>query len=1149
MSKKTLSAEAEKQAKQPKLQYPAVFEGMTPPKELWRSRRIGTHEEVLFNGKKLKGTMHVCGRGSKTAQVMFVSPAAFREEVFTQFASEPHMLAGPAGNLFQRMLYRCGFKEEEWYYTAVCKYNVPKLKPSPADIRWNAAILEDEIRTIKPKLIVCCGKLPFDHLFKTKFKLHEIQGGFFRSEEYDCLLYAMDTLLTPLMKPEYQERAMVDLKEIRKCLDEMNGISVVKIPQQYETIDTAQKLQNWMDDLENGIKSNKLHRLAVDCEWHGQTAWADTGKLRSIQAAWKPGFAAFLRLCAPVKGEVQYVFDKPLPVVREIISPVFNSPKVKFIGHNIHADMAWMDEHLDIDVYNRTEFDTLFAQHTLNEYADLKLERCAVQYTDLGRYDIELLLWKKKNKLASEDGYGLIPDEIVIPYGCRDVDATLRVFPILAKKLMQEKLWTYYNTLILPFVSDGFYELMSTGIPIDRDYLDEMRHTYTHHGGVLQQEFRNAVKREADMFLHAWLRKQAPASGRTPTQATQSFLEMLKLQKDGKPSEARAVFESYAKDTKSFSSGFAIFSHWSEADGFNPSSTDHMRRWLFDVKRFQPLKTTKKDGIQMAWDRVLTLSPEKQAEYTPAADKQSVKVFASKDKLVAQLEELKSVQNITKAFLKEPDEDGTENGLHFWIQSDMRVHANFALTETARPRAWNPNILNWPKAITKPIEKAFERINIITVKSEAHKSGAEVDAKQVEALRVLSDGGAKDKDRKEAMTGLLAAGHGEAAIESFVRLISKPISVRSSARAPEGCALLDMDLKTAEVVGLAELSGDQNLQRVLYEPDTQFARIDKDDPKKAKRICYNDNVNLPEAARDASLLIALDDPRILRDASGQILHPKRDVHWEMAEEVAGKARESLEERLYRDGCGKVGNFCLLHSSRVLTHRGEVAIQEVQLTDLLWDGVEWVSHEGVVCNGTKLTHCYQGLWATDNHEVWIDNGNKVLFGDALRNGWNLLRVAAPDAAAKSGTLDSPTGDARAAAKAGCQDGEAQVGLVYDILNVGPRHRFTCSGVLVSNSIPYGATATLLERMIEANTGIKPPDGTGQKMIDTHANRYPTATDFQLRMERCIEDPGFYRSVSGRVRHFFYTNLGDVHGLQPYTLEGILSPLKRQARNFP
>ena len=338
----------------------------------------------------------------------------------------------------------------------------------------------------------------------------------------------------------------------------------------------------------------------------------------------------------------------------------------------------------------------------------------------------------------------------------------------------------------------------------------------------------------------------------------------------------------------------------------------------------------------------------------------------------------------------------------------MRVHANFALTETGRNRSWQPNILNWPKAITKPIERAFERINILAVKSEAHKNGAEVNAEQVKALRLLSDGTTKDKDRTDAMNKLLSAGHEAAAIDSFVRLVSKPISVRSAACAPEGHALVDMDLKTAEIVSLAYLSGDQNLMRVLTEPDLQFARVDKDNPKKAKRICYNDNVRLPESARDASLLIGMDDPSILRDAQGQIMHPLRDMHWELTEATAGKPRELLSEDTDRSGIGKVGNF---------------------------------------------------------------------------------------------------------------------------------------------SVPYGATGTLLERMIEANTGVKPPEGTGDKMILAHAEAYPTATDFQLRMERCIEDPGFYRSISGRVRHFFYTNLGDLSDLKDYTREGILSPLKRQARNFP
>ena len=988
MTEPTLPEESGKTKKAPSL-YPECFEGLTPPKSLWKSKRIGTKETVVEyrNGgnRKSIGVQHVCGRGCKTAQVMFISSSVYREEEMTQYSSEPSMLKGPAGNLFMRMLYRTGFQDEDWYYTALCKYNVPKLKPTSQDIRWNEAILDDEIRTIKPKLIVCCGKIPFDHIFKVKFKLHEIQGGFFRSETYDCLLYPMDSLLTPLMKPEYQERMFVDLKEVKKCLNEIRGHGVPKLATHYDTIDTADKLQNWMDVLDAGIKDSTINRLSVDCEWHGKTAWG--GQLRSFQGAWLPGHAACLRLCAPVKKQVTYVFDQPIQVVREIIKPVLNNPKLKFIGHNIHADMAWMDEHLELDVFGRSEFDTLFAQHTLNEYADLKLERCAVQFTDLGRYDLDLLVWKKKNKVDTEEGYGLIPDDIIIPYSMRDVDAVIRMHPILAKKLMQEKLWKYYNDLVLPFVSDGFYELMSTGIPIDREYLDEMRETYAHHGGMLLGEFRNALQREADMFMHAWLRKQSVARGGALSHGTDAFLQMLGYRKEKAFQAARALFQSFTKNATEFSAALPLFMHWSDCQAFNISSTDHVRRWLFDVKRFKPLKTTKRDGIQMAWEKVLQMPADKQVGYTPAADKQTVKVFATKDKLVAQLEELKSVNNITKAFLKaadvEKDEETgedkviRENGLHAWIQPDERVHANFALTETARPRSWNPNILNWPKHITKPIEKAFERINIIVAKS-------------------------KDDE-------LRMKGWSDEAIAAAVKdILTKPVSIRSSAKALEGHAFLDQDLKTAEVVALGYLSGDENLLKVLLEPDTQFARTDKDNPKKSVRICFNSNVNIPEENQDRKLLTSLDDPKLLRDDKGQILHPLRDVHWEMAEEVAGKPRESLEERLFRDGVGKVGNF---------------------------------------------------------------------------------------------------------------------------------------------SVPYGATDTLLDRMIEANTGIKPPEGTGGKIIITHAARYPVATEFQQQMERIIENPGFYRSISGRVRHFYFNNLGDLGGLSEYTLEGILSPLKRQARNFP
>ena len=89
-------------------------------------------------------------------------------------------------------------------------------------------------------------------------------------------------------------------------------------------------------------------------------------------------------------------------------------------------------------------------------------------------------------------------------------------------------------------------------------------------------------------------------------------------------------------------------------------------------------------------------------------------------------------------------------------------------------------------------------------------------------------------------------------------------------------------------------------------------------------------------------------------------------------------------------------------------------------------------------------------------------------------------------------------------------------VWDIINAGPRHRFTADGHLVSNSA-YGASPLSLERKIESDTGVKPEAGVGQKGLDAIAERQPVLTQF---MEYCAAIPGkqgFARSLSGRVRH--------------------------------
>lgn len=61
--------------------------------------------------------------------------------------------------------------------------------------------------------------------------------------------------------------------------------------------------------------------------------------------------------------------------------------------------------------------------------------------------------------------------------------------------------------------------------------------------------------------------------------------------------------------------------------------------------------------------------------------------------------------------------------------------------------------------------------------------------------------------------------------------------------------------------------------------------------------------------------------------------------------------------------------CIAEGSLVLTDRGLVPIENVGIADKIWDGVEFVRHEGVVYKGQKEVMHYDGLIATPDHKVW------------------------------------------------------------------------------------------------------------------------------------------------------------------------------------
>lgn len=75
--------------------------------------------------------------------------------------------------------------------------------------------------------------------------------------------------------------------------------------------------------------------------------------------------------------------------------------------------------------------------------------------------------------------------------------------------------------------------------------------------------------------------------------------------------------------------------------------------------------------------------------------------------------------------------------------------------------------------------------------------------------------------------------------------------------------------------------------------------------------------------------------------------------------------------------------CIAEGQLVLTDKGEVPIEKITLAHRLWDGVNWVSHSGLIDQGIQEVITYDGLTATPDHPVFTRSGKVRLDVAALR----------------------------------------------------------------------------------------------------------------------------------------------------------------------
>lgn len=137
---------------------------------------------------------------------------------------------------------------------------------------------------------------------------------------------------------------------------------------------------------------------------------------------------------------------------------------------------------------------------------------------------------------------------------------------------------------------------------------------------------------------------------------------------------------------------------------------------------------------------------------------------------------------------------------------------------------------------------------------------------------------------------------------------------------------------------------------------------------------------------------------------GKIYEATASRMFHIPQETIVKGNPNYE---YRQKGKQATLSCIAEGQLVLTDHGLIRIENVKQYHRLWDGENWVSHEGVVYRGQREVMTYDGLTATADHLVWIEGqARPVYFGFAAASGAHLMRTEYCGQAIRMGKDNQP-----------------------------------------------------------------------------------------------------------------------------------------------
>ena len=420
-------------------------------------------------------------RGKKRAKILVVSKGP---RTPTQADLEQHM-GDDALGIFLDTAEMNGFDETDFiFHSAIKCYFDDKTTP-PQDKKWIKANCREyflrAVEKAQPDIIIPLGVDAAVAVYGKGKKITKIRGMPEYLEDYDAWVYPMVDPTMVAMYPQQRGIFEADFRRLSALME--NGFDIENAthdePGDYRIVTDLQFI---IDD--------DPSLLAFDIEAMGLRWIYNDKKILTMQFCYEEGKAYLLPWDHP---------DMPMSIrqkkrVKRQLRQILCNPERTIIGHNLKFDAVW--------VWHKLGIRFKVGGDTLN--------LCAIDDENLLTKDLSTLTKMYIPELAGYDDYfnqtydkahlELVDIDELRKYGCGDVDAVFRLFPILEDKVYNDdQLANYYETVTLSALNT-FMSIERRGMPVNLDKLDDLEEELRDYIEELYQELidevPNSIKRQ-----------------------------------------------------------------------------------------------------------------------------------------------------------------------------------------------------------------------------------------------------------------------------------------------------------------------------------------------------------------------------------------------------------------------------------------------------------------------------------------------------------------------------------------------------------------------------------------------------------------------------------------------------------------------------